>query len=193
MRSGNDMETADDGFRQLYHRTWWALLLRGMLAIVVGIFVLARPLESVATFALVIAFWALFSGVVDIVHAIELASVVKHWWVLLLAGFVAVGFGIASLAYYPVLSLAFAVVWVAWWLMLTGILGLYGTLQQKKLDLQWGWTAAFGGLSVLTSAFLFLFPAITLVAIIGVVAGFAILAGLALVIGALALRSLIEA
>lgn len=86
--------------KHLYHRTWWALVLRALLALVVGIFILARPLESVAAFALVIAVWALFTGMVDVVHAIELASVMKHWWVLLLSGLVGVGFGILALIYY---------------------------------------------------------------------------------------------
>ncbi len=48
--------------KSVYHRTWWALMLRGVLGLVVGIYILARPLDSVAAFALVIAFWALFAG-----------------------------------------------------------------------------------------------------------------------------------
>ena len=99
--------------KALYHRAWWALMLRGLLGLVVGIYILARPLDSIAAFALVIAFWALFTGIVEIVHAIELSSVIKHWWVVLLAGVVGVGFGIAALMYYPGLSLTFAVVWVS--------------------------------------------------------------------------------
>ena len=182
-----------DDLKRLYHRTWWALVLRGLLALAVGIFILARPLESVAAFALVIAFWALFSGFVDVVHAIELASAMKHWWVLLLSGLVGIGFGIAALLLYPVLSLTFAVVWVAWWLMITGILGIYGAVQQRKLGIQWGWTAAFGVLSVLASAFALLAPPLTLTAIMGLIAGFGIVAGVALLIGAFKLRSVVHA
>jgi uncharacterized membrane protein HdeD (DUF308 family) len=88
------------------HRTWWAL---------------------------VIAFWALFAGVVEIVHAIELKPGMKHRWVLLLSGLVGVAFGIAALVYYPVLSLTFAVLWVAWWLMLTGILGISGAFRLRSV------------------------------------------------------------
>jgi len=182
-----------DDLKRLYHRTWWALVLRGLLALTVGVFILARPLESVGVFALVIAFWALFSGLIDVVHAIELASAMKHWWVVLLSGLVGIGFGIASLVFYPVLSLTFAVVWVAWWLMITGVLGIYGALHQKKLGIQWGWTAAFGVLSVLASAFALLAPPVTLTAIMGLIAGFAIVAGLALIIGAFKLRSVAHA
>jgi len=41
----------------------------------------------------VIAWWALFSGLVSIVHAIQLKPVMQHWWVLLLSGLIGVGFG----------------------------------------------------------------------------------------------------
>jgi uncharacterized membrane protein HdeD (DUF308 family) len=178
-----------DDVKRLYHLTWWALVLRALLALAVGIFILVRPLESVAAFALVIAFWALFSGIVEAVHAIELASVMKHWWILLLSGLVGVGFGILALVYYPVLSLSFAVLWVAWWLLITGILAIYAAFQHKKLGVQWGWTAAAGVLGIVASAYALLAPPITLAAIMGLIAGFAIVSGVALLVGAFRLRS----
>jgi uncharacterized membrane protein HdeD (DUF308 family) len=181
-----------DDLKRVSRRTWWALMLRGVLGVAVGVFIFVRPLDSIAAFALVIAFWALFTGMVDIMHAIEVASVMKHWWVLLLSGLVGVGFGIAALVYYPVLSLTFAVLWVAWWLMLTGILGIYAALQQKKLGVQWGWTAAFGLLSVVASVFALLSPPATLAALMGLIAGFAIVSGVALIFGAFKLRSLVK-
>ena len=106
-----------DDVKRMYRLTWWALMLRGLLSLAVGVFIFARPLDSVAAFALVIAFWALFLGFVDIVHAFQLRGMMQHWWVLLLAGLVGVGFGIAALVYYPTLALTFAVVWAAWWLL----------------------------------------------------------------------------
>jgi len=182
-----------DDLKRVYNRTWWALLLRGLLPLTVGVFIFARPLDSVAAFALVIAWWALFSGFVNIVHAFQLKPVMNHWWVSLLSGLVGVGFGIAALVYYPGLSLSFAVVLVAWWLMFTGILGVYGAVLEKRLGVQWGWTAAFGVLSVVASGFALLSPPVTLAAIMGLIAGFAIVAGVALLVGAFKLRSLVPA
>src|SRR5258708_3522800 len=178
--------------RAVYHRTWWALMLRGLLGLAVGIYIFARPLDSVAAFALVIAFWALFAGSVEIVQAIELKAMLKHWWVLLLAGLVGVAFGIAALKYYPGLSLAFAVVWVSWWLTLTGILGISAGLMQRNMGVQWGWTLAFGVLSVIAGVFALLAPPLTLAAIMGLIAAFALVSGVALILGAFKLRSLIH-
>ena len=181
-----------DDLKRVYRGTWWALLLRGLLGVAVGVLILARPLDSVAAFALVIAFWALFTGIVEIVHAVELSKMMKHWWVLLLSGLVGAGFGIAALYYYPGLSLTFAVFLVAWWLMLTGVLGIYAGLMQRRMGVQWGWTAAFGVLSVVASVYALLVPPITLAAIMGLIAGFAIVSGIALVMGAFKLRALVQ-
>jgi len=181
-----------DDLKRVYHRTWWALMLRGWLGLAVGVLIFVRPLDSVAAFALVIAWWALFSGFVNIVHAIELKRVMNHWWVLLLSGLVGVGFGIAALVYYPTLSLTFAVVWVAWWLLFTGILGIYAALQERRMGVQWGWTMAFGVLSVAASVFALLAPPVTLAAIMGLIAGFAVVSGIALILGAFKLRSIVH-
>ena len=177
--------------KAVYHRTWWALMLRGLLGLAVGIYIFARPLDSVAALALVIAFWALFAGIVEVVQAIELKAMMKHWWVLLLAGVVGVGFGIAALVYYPGLSLTFAVVWVSWWLLLTGVLGSYAALMQKNMGVQWGWTAAFAVLSVVAGVFALLAPPVTLAAIMGLIAAFVLVSGVALIVGAFKLRSVV--
>lgn len=181
-----------DDVKRVFHRAWWALLLRGLLGLAVGVLILVRPLDSVAAFAFVIAFWALFSGFVSVVHAIELRSMVKYWWVPLLSGVVSVAFGIAALYYYPTLSLSFAVVLVSWWLLLTGFIGIYAALQEKRMGLPWGWSAAFGVVSVVASVFALLAPPVTLAAIMGLIAGFSIVTGVVLVAGALKVRSVVR-
>ena len=58
-----------DDLKRGYRLGWWALFLRGLVGLAVGVFILARPLDSVAAFALVIAFWAIFNGLTTTVHA----------------------------------------------------------------------------------------------------------------------------
>jgi uncharacterized membrane protein HdeD (DUF308 family) len=169
-----------DALHQAYTRARGGLLLRGLLALALGIFILTRPLDSVAAFALIIAIWALVSGIVQIGDGIELRSLLPHWWVLLLSGIVSVGFGVAALYYYPVLSLVFAVVWVSYWLLLSGALGVYIAMQERKMQMPWGWTLAFGIVSILTGVYALLAPPVTLAAIMGLIAGFAIVVGVLL-------------
>ena len=180
---------ASDVIRTAYRRAWWALVLRGLLAIAVGVFILLRPLDSIASFALVIALWALFIGIVQIVHAFELRSVFANWWVLFLGGFMSAAFGVAALYYYPGLSLAFAVVWTTWWLVITGGFAIYIAVWERTVGLSWGWTLAFGILYVAAGVFAFMAPHVTLAAILGLIAGFALVSGLLLLIGAFRLSA----
>jgi len=175
---------ASDLIQSAYRRTWWALVLRGIFGIALGAIILWRPLESIASFALVIAIWAFFSGVVQIVHAIDLRAVFSQWWVMLLSGLVSVAFGVAAVYYYPALSLTFAVVWAAWWLLLTGGLAIYIAMQERSLGMPWGWTFVFGLSGIVPSALAFMNPPATLSAIMGLIAGFAIVSGVVLLVGA---------
>ncbi len=183
---------ASDLIQSAYQRTWWSLVLRGLFGIALGAIILWRPIESIASFALVIAIWALFSGVVEIVHAIDLRAVFSQWWVMLLSGIVSVAFGVASVYYYPVLSLTFAVLWVAWWLLFTGGLAIYIAMQERSLGMPWGWTFVFGLSGIVTAALAFMNPPATLGAIMGLIAGFAIVSGVVLLVGAYKLSTVKE-
>jgi uncharacterized membrane protein HdeD (DUF308 family) len=167
-----------------YNQTKWALLLRGLLSLVVGIVILARPMDSVVALALVIALWSLFDGIVGIVRSFTLRGIVQHWWVLLLAGIVGVAFGIAALYYFPGLSLTFAVAWTAYWLTITGVMAGYIGWQERSAGLAWGWTMAFAVAAFIAGVIAFMSPAATLATLLGVLAGFAIISGVFLLIGA---------
>jgi uncharacterized membrane protein HdeD (DUF308 family) len=178
-----------DALHHVYNRARWGLLFRGLIALALGIFIIARTLESVAAFALVIAIWALVTGLFHIVDAIELRSLLPHWWILLISGLVSAGFGIAAFYYYPVLSLTFAVIWTGYWLLLSGFLGIYVAAQERKMGTPWLWTLAFGLLSVLAGVYAIAFPPATLAVIMGLIAAFAIVGGIVLLFGFFRLTS----
>jgi uncharacterized membrane protein HdeD (DUF308 family) len=178
-----------DLIQSTYRRAWWSLLIRGLLALALGVLILSRPMESIASFALVIAIWALFSGIVQIAHSFALRELYPQWWVLLLSGLIGVAFGFAALYYYPALSLAFAVIWATWWLFLTGVLAIYAAIVERRLNLSWGWTFAFGVLSIIAGVLGLMNPPATLAALMGLIAGFAIVSGVVLLVGAFRLAS----
>ena len=180
---------ASDLIQSVYRRAWWSLVVRGLLGVALGVVILWRPIESVAAFALVIAIWAFFGGTVRIVHAFDVRAVFSQWWVLLLDGLVGIAFGVAAFYYYPDLSLTFALVWVSWWLVLTGGLAIYSAVQERQLGLPWGWTLAYGIAAVVTSVLAFTNPPATLAAIMSLIAAFAIVSGVLLLIGAYKLAS----
>jgi len=170
--------------KNLYNRVKWGFVIRGLFGIALGIFIIARPFESVAALALVIAIWALVDGIVTIVHAFEFRPIVKHWWALLLAGIVGVLFGIAAFYYYPALSLSFAVIWTAMWLFTAGIIGLYVAAQERTIGVSWGWTLVWSIIALAGGVFAVMRPGITLAGLISVIAGFGIVGGIALLVAA---------
>ncbi|HWZ59922.1 MAG TPA: DUF308 domain-containing protein [Gemmatimonadaceae bacterium] len=171
------------------NRAWWGIVLRGILAIALGVFIIARPLESVAAFALLIAVWALIDGITNIVHSFDVRPFVKQWWLMLVGGIISFVFGILALYAYPVLSLAFAVIWVSWWLLLSGFVGIYIAVLQRSAHVAWGWTMALGVLSVVAGVYALVYQPATLAAIMGLIAAFGIVGGIFLLIGATRLKS----
>jgi uncharacterized membrane protein HdeD (DUF308 family) len=168
-----------DDVRSIYRTTKLSLTLRGLAGIAIGIFILARPMTSIAALALVIALWALFDGIAAIVHSFDLRGVAPHWWVVLLIGIVGVVFGVDALWNYPGLSLTFAVIWVALWLLTGGAMGLYAAFLENKAGLSWGWTLVWGLVAIAAGILAAVYPNITLGALIGVLAAFAIASGAA--------------
>jgi uncharacterized membrane protein HdeD (DUF308 family) len=175
--------------RTAYRRAWWAVFLRGLLGIAIGVLILWRPLDSIATLALLIAWWALFGGAVQVVHAFTLRGALPQWWLMLLSGLVGIVFGIAALYNYPGLSLAFAVILVAWWLIVSGALAVYAAVVERRLGITWGWTLAFGIIAIVAGVFAFRAPGVTLASIMGLIAAFAIISGIIHLIGAYTLSS----
>ena len=180
---------ATNAIQSSLNRVWWGIVLRGVLAIALGIFIIVRPLESVAVFALVIAIWALIDGITGIIHAFDVRPFVSQWWLMLLAGIISAAFGIFALYDYPMLSLVFAVVWVSWWLVLSGAVAIYTALQLRSAHLSWAWTLAFGLLSVVVGFYALMYQPATLAAIMGLISAFGIVAGIFLLIGAIKLKS----
>ena len=167
-----------DNLKAAYGRTKWGVAVRGLFGILVGIIILARPIASVAALALVVALWALIEGIVAIMHAFELRGIIQHWWVLLLTGVVSVLFGVAAIYYYPNLSLAFVVIWVAWWLLTAGAIAAYAALMERKLGLSWGWTMAWAVLTLVAGVLAIMYPGVTLAWVLGLLAAFGIIGGI---------------
>jgi uncharacterized membrane protein HdeD (DUF308 family) len=148
-----------------------------MLGVVVAIFILTRPVESVAALALLIALWALIDGIVDIVQAFDRRLVVRHWWVRLIGGIVSVAFGVAALYYYPALSLTFAVLWAALWLIIIGTVELSEALFERRLGLPWGWMIVLGLLTIALGIVAVANPGLTLASLMWLLAAYGFVGG----------------
>jgi uncharacterized membrane protein HdeD (DUF308 family) len=88
---------------------WGALLVEGLLGIAVGVLAVIWPATMALTFIWLIGFWALFSGVMEIVAAVRLRKVIRNEWALGIAGVLSIAFGL--LMFYRPIAGGVAVVW----------------------------------------------------------------------------------
>lgn len=76
------------------------LVLIGLLGLAVGVAAVIYPGIAAVTVVLLVAWWAILTGVMSIVVAIEMRKVIPNDWVWVLSGILAVVFGIL-LIYRP--------------------------------------------------------------------------------------------
>ncbi|HXT14239.1 MAG TPA: DUF308 domain-containing protein [Gemmatimonadaceae bacterium] len=117
-------------------------------------------------------------------RAFELRRIAQHWWVLLIAGIVSLGFGIAALDFYPALSLSFAVVWSALWLMTGGVLESWLAFQEKHAQLPWGLTLTFGLVAFVAGVLALAYPLATISALMGLLSAFGLVGGAIMLVAA---------
>ena len=74
---------------------WWALILEGVLGLLVGIVTFINPLGTAVALVYLVGAWALITGVMEIVAAVQLRRVIQGEFWLLLAGVISVLLGLA--------------------------------------------------------------------------------------------------
>jgi uncharacterized membrane protein HdeD (DUF308 family) len=99
----------------------WPLLIEGILGIVAGIATLVWPHITAFVLVSLIGFWAIFTGVFEIVAAIRLWRAMGQEWLLLLSGIASLIFGFLVVARPLVGALAIAI-WIAAYAAIFGIL-----------------------------------------------------------------------
>jgi uncharacterized membrane protein HdeD (DUF308 family) len=102
---------------------WW-LAIVGFLGLAAGILTFAWPGVTALVLLLFIAFWAIATGVMQIVGAIRLRKEIDNEWLLIFCGVVSVIFGLILLVQPQTGALALAFV-IAFYAILEGI-GLVG-------------------------------------------------------------------
>jgi len=169
-------------------RNWWALLIRGIAAVIFGILAWVWPGATWYAIAILFGAYALVDGIFALVAAVRAAEAHLRWWPLLLEGIV--GIVIAGVTFYDVRITLFALYWtIAAWAFLTGILEIVAAIQLRKHLANEFWLI-LGGIASIVFAFLMIyFPIAGFLAIIWLIAAYAIVFGILMIAFSLRLRS----
>lgn len=81
------------------HGDWWVLLLQGVLGVAVGLLTFWAPGVTAIALLWYIAFWSIFTGIVEIVTAVRLRKEIRGEGWIMLAGAASVVFGVLLLLY----------------------------------------------------------------------------------------------
>lgn len=91
-------------------RDWGWLLAEGVLGIVIGVITFFSTSTTALFLLYLIAFWAIVTGILEIVQAVQLRRVISNEWMLILGGAASVVFGVLLLL-FPGTG-ALAIVWL---------------------------------------------------------------------------------
>jgi len=92
------------------HEPWWPLVLVGLLGVAAGVLALRWPGVTALALLLVIAYWSIFRGILEIVAAVRLRHLIEGEWWFILGGLASIAFGVLVVIYPG--SGALAVVWL---------------------------------------------------------------------------------
>ncbi|WP_197408021.1 HdeD family acid-resistance protein [Lampropedia cohaerens] len=168
---------------------WWLLLLRGIAALLFGVLTLAQPGASATVLLLLFAIYAMADGVIGIWSAVVNRRANTRWWSLVLWGIASILAGLVAL-FAPSLVLAFAIAYIAFWAIATGVLQIAAAIRlRKEIAGEWLLIAA-GALSVLFGLLLIVNPLAGLISIMGLIAFYAVVFGTLLTVLAFRVRRL---
>ena len=106
-------------FRVASHH--WALLIEGVIGIIAGVLTFAWPAITALVLLYVIAFWAIFTGLFEIIAGVRLRQVITNEWLLLVMGALSFLFGVLIL-FAPGAGALAIVLWIGAYALVFGVL-----------------------------------------------------------------------
>jgi len=165
----------------LLAKYWWVLVVRGVMAILLGVFAFVWPLETVAALVLVFGAIALADGAFAVAAAIAGRRLTPDWWVLLLQGLLGIGIGVLTLL-NPTVTAVALLIYIAVWAIGLGVLQVIAAVRLRH-DISGEWWLAFSGIAgVAFGLLLLLRPAAGALAVLWLIGTFALVWGVMLAI-----------
>jgi uncharacterized membrane protein HdeD (DUF308 family) len=170
-------------------RNWWALALRGLVAVLFGIAAFSMPGITLTALVLLYGAFALVDGVFAVAAALIGRTHGMPWWAMLVQGLFGIAIGILTFAWPEITALALLYV-IAAWAVVTGVFEIVTAIRLRK-EIQGEWLLALSGaLSVCFGLALVVYPGAGALAVVWLIGAYAITFGVLLIVLGFRLRSL---
>jgi uncharacterized membrane protein HdeD (DUF308 family) len=174
---------------ELLSRYWWVLVIRGVMAMALGVFAFVWPLETIAALVVVFGATALIDGTFAVVASIAGHSLTSYWWVLLLQGLLGIGVGMLTL-FNPAITAVALLFYIAVWAIGIGVLQIIAAVRLRH-DITGEWWLALGGIAAVAFGVLLIQnPAAGALAVLWLIGSFALVWGVMLMLGGFDVRRL---
>ena len=168
-------------------RHWWALALRGVAAIVLGVLAFVLPGITLAALVLMFGVYALVDGIFNLIAAAQAREDERPWWELVIEGVLSIAAGIVTFMWTGLTALVLLYV-IGAWAVITGVLEIVAAIRLRHHIRGEVWLALSGVLSVAFGVLLFLFPAAGALALVLWTGAYAVVFGVLLLALAFRLR-----
>ncbi len=120
--------------RSKYSPRWWMFLLEGLVGIAAGLIAIFQPGTTGLILILVMAAWAIITGILEIAAAIRLRREITNEWLLGFGGFVSLAFGVL-LFFQPATGSLVVTLMVGAYALMFGILIVMLAFRLRKWDM----------------------------------------------------------
>jgi uncharacterized membrane protein HdeD (DUF308 family) len=169
-------------------RNWWVLMLRGLVAILFGVFAFASPGITLASLILLFGGYCLADGLMAAWTAFSHRKQKENGWLLLIGGLLGIGVGLLTI-FQPALTGLALLFYIATWAIATGVVQVLMAIRLRQ-EISNEWMLILAGLaSVAFGALLMARPAASALAMLWLIASYAIVFGCLLVLLAFRVRS----
>ena len=127
-----------------FARTWWLVVLRGVLAILFGLTAFVWPDITWVVLVLMFGIYTLIDGLVAIGTGLSRAKDSPRSWAFFVEGLISIAAAVVALI-WPQLTGLIMVLVIATWAVLTGILEIVAAIRLRH-EINNEWLLALGGI-----------------------------------------------
>ena len=98
MRARAETTLIDEAAGNVFRRSWWAIALRGLAAIVIGIVMLSAPKPTFLLLVALLGIYLFVDGLFSLVATFHAGTEGRSWWPYLLEGLLSIGVGLLAFA-----------------------------------------------------------------------------------------------